>query len=426
MAQSSANPNPTVRLRRRWLVVGTVVLLGLGCAGAWYFWSQYYLGAAERALGRYDFTTARRHLDQYLRIRPKDERAQLLAIQTSRRSDDHADAERLLTVFEQTFGETDASRREWRLLGVQQGDMLDDERGLQALVERNDPESSLILEALAKGYMNSLRWSQMIGCLDRWLEREPGNAAALVLRGQGRIGLRQLERAAEDYQRAVELAPEYDAARLGLAEIQYRIGHPREAITHYEILRRRQPTHPESALGLARSLFDAAEPDQARQVLDELLTAHPEHGAALVERGNLALRRGQPAEAETFLARAVATAPWDRQAHQYRLLALEALGRGDEARKCQERIGELEARDAEMGRLATRFEHAPDDPDVRCHLGQWFLDNGQKEIGVRWLFAALRSNPRHGPTRAALADYFERSGQPRRAAVFRRGSAAGS
>src|SRR5262245_21685406 len=103
MVQYSANPNTTVRLRRRWLVVGALVLLGLGCAGAWYFWSQYYLGAAERALGRYDFATARRHLDQYLRIRPKDERAQLLAVQASRRSDDNAEAERLLTAFEQAF-----------------------------------------------------------------------------------------------------------------------------------------------------------------------------------------------------------------------------------------------------------------------------------------------------------------------------------
>jgi len=400
-------------------------LLGIALIGGWYFWSQYHLSAAERALGRYDFAAARRQIDQYLRIRPRDERAQLLAAQTARRADDFAGAERLLTAFEQTFGETEASRREWQLLGVQQGDLTDDERGLRALVDRGDAESSLIAEALAKGYKNSLRWSLMLECLNQWLEREPGNAAALVLRGKGRDGLRQFERAREDYQRAVELAPDFVAARLGLGEVAHRLGHTQEAITHYEILRRQQPTNPEGLLGLARGLFDAAELERAREVLDELLTAHPDHGPALVERGSLALRRGQPAEAETFLARAVAVAPWDRDATRYRLLALEALGRSDEARKCQERVRELEALDAEMGQLALRFDHAPDDAAVRYSLGRWYLDNGQQGVGVNWLFAALRSSPRHGPTRAALADYFDRSGQPRRAALFRRGSSAG-
>ena len=61
---------------------------------------------------------------------------------------------------------------------------------------------------------------------------------------------------------------------------------------------------------------------------------------------------------------------------------------------------------------------------VRYELGRWYLRNGQAATGVGWLVMALRADPRHAPTHAALAGYFEGAGQPQRAALHRAAAAA--
>jgi Tfp pilus assembly protein PilF len=410
---------PVSRPRRAAIALGVTGLLALGLGfGGRYAWSQYQLGLAERSLKRYDLAGARRHLERSLGY-GRDPRAQFLAAQTARRLDACGDAERLLAEYELANGATEASKLEWVLLGVQQGDFAGHERPLMALVNQDRPDGPLILEALAKGYMNSLRWDQSVKCSSELLDREPGSVPALVLRGKGLDGMRHTEAALEDFQRAVDAAPDSAGARLSLAAVLYRIGHSREATYHYEVLHQSEPSHAEGLLGLARCRFEGAELDRAEQHLDALLAAQPGHVEGLVERGSLALRRGQPDTAEQYLARAVAEAPWHREAHHLRLFCAEAQGKSDEVASCQARLRELEASDAVLGRLAARFRHAPQDPSLRCELGTWFLRNGQGVLGVRWLFTALRIDPRHVPTHAALADYFEQSGQPRRAAGHR-------
>src|SRR5437868_2732703 len=117
--------------RRTALALAGVLLLGGGggVAGTWYS-ARSHLEAAERALRRYDLDAAQQHLDTCLGRWSGNERAEFLAAQTARRRDACADAERRLTAFEQTYGETEATRLEWVLLGVQQGDLAADERRL--------------------------------------------------------------------------------------------------------------------------------------------------------------------------------------------------------------------------------------------------------------------------------------------------------
>ena len=49
----------------------------------------------------------------------------------------------------------------------------------------------------------------------------------------------------------------------------------------------------------------------------------------------------------------------------------------------------------------------------------WSLRNGQEPEGFAWLTEILRAAPKHAQAHAALADHFERAGQPRRAALHR-------
>jgi tetratricopeptide (TPR) repeat protein len=406
--------------RARLLLGGlTLLAVGLGILTP-YAWSLYHLRAAERALHRYDFGAAREHLEQTLPKWPGNSRALFLAAKTARRLDDCALAERRLGEYEQRRGVTEESRLEWLLLGVQQGDLGGQDSHLESLVQANAPATPLILEALAKGSMHVARWNRMISCLDMLLKREPANVPALILRGKGWQGLHNPERALKDYERAVDLDPASREGRLHVADTLQRLGQVRLAAAHYEHLRQRHPLDPAVLLGLARCRFDSHELDLAQELLNTLLAAEPDHLDALVEQGRLALCRGQAAEAEDMLCRAVALAPWHREAHRLLLSCLRSQGKSARAEKCADRLRELQARDSQLGRLSLQYRNSPRNPSLRFEMAKWAMQNGREQDGLRWLFATLIVDPQHGPAHQALADYFEHNGQPRRGAEHRR------
>jgi tetratricopeptide (TPR) repeat protein len=405
--------------RRAWIVLGGLLLAGgIFVLGA-YGWSRSHLTDARLALQRHDFYEARHHLDRSLRGWPWNADAKLLAARTARCQDAYGDAERFLTEYERVRGETAESRFEWTLLGAQQGDFAGQKQALQKRVERKDLDSVLILEALAKGFYCTHDGQMMLHCLDMVLKVEPENLPALLWRAKGLEALGKLDETLAAYQRASEQVPDSEVARLGLAEALNRLGRPREAIYHFELVRQRHPDNPEALLGLARCRFDAHEPDESARLLDTLLVARPDHVPGLVERGRLAVRRDQPADAERWLSRVTTVAPWHREAHQLLLLCLEAQGRSDEARRVREHIREHDESDMEMVRLGKRFRADPRDPAVRYEIGCWALKNGDEKNGIGWLCTALLADANHGPAHAALADLFERTGQPRRAAWHR-------
>ena len=173
-------------------------------------------------------------MDRCLARWPNDERVLFLAVQVARRSDAYADAERFLALYEKAIGSTEASRLEWVLLGVQQGDFGDAERRLLEAVTRRDQDSLSILEALAKGY-RAARRPEAVPVLKRLLDLDPDHVSALLLRGDMLDTARQTEAAEKDFRRAVDIAPANAAAQSALAGLLSRAGRTREAIYHYEL-----------------------------------------------------------------------------------------------------------------------------------------------------------------------------------------------
>lgn len=412
--------------RRRALAgaIGALAVTGLAVWIGWrVVWPAAFLREVQQALEREDLAAARAGLDRHLARWPGNGRALLLAARVARRSDACADAERFLVGFEQAQGQTDASRLEWALLGVQQGDFGRDEDRLRSYVDRNHPEATVILEALAKGYAVTYRRPEALLALGRLLEGSRGHVDALLLRGKVFESLRKTDEAEADFRQAVDRAPGNPLTHAALAGVLNHRGYTREAIYHFMWAQRSGPGDPATVLGLARAYADAAQLDEADRQLDALLTGEPDRVDALVERGRSALRRERFGEAETFLARAVRAAPWHRDAHRLRLLALKELGRSEAVHSCEARLAELEAEDGVGGRLKLRARDAPTDTGVRWDLWQWARRNGEEEEGFAWLTEILRADPRDTRAHTALADYFERAGQPRRAALHREAAA---
>jgi tetratricopeptide (TPR) repeat protein len=405
-------PRPLARHPRRVALALALVLLGAGAAAV-LLGARYQLDAARRALDHYDFQQAQNHLDLYLMVHFRSAGGHLLAARAARRRDACDEAESHLAACLRLEGMTEATALERLLLTAQQGDLADMEGLLKAHTSPGDPEAVLVLEALAKGYANRFWEADELACLNELLDRQPRHPQALLMRArlwEGRVLKGETERATgalRDYEQAVELNPTFES-RLGLAGALYRVGRPRDALSEYDRLRRDRADDPEVLLGLARCRYSLHEVDEARRLLDALLERHPDHA-------------GELADAEAWLSRAAAAAPpYDCEPQRLLAQCLEVAGRDEEARRCLDVLREREANALRVDRNILRANRDPHDVALRYDIARDLMRLGREQDGVAALFLVLEQEPGHRPAHTALADYFERTGRPDRAARHRR------
>jgi len=407
------------------LLTVLLVTLGAAAAGAWR-WARHQLRAAEASLDRYDFDEAQRHLDLCLLVPGRGNAVRLLAARTARRRGAYDEAEARLADCLRREEMTREATLERLLLTAQQGELTEVEGLLQGRTGPDDPAAPLVLEALAKGYLNCAWDADALDCLNRLLEREPRHWPALLMRAhlwENRALKGEAEHftdALHDYEKVIELHPSFEA-RLGLANTLYRSGRPWEALSAYESLHAEREADSEVLLGLARCRYSLHDVDAARHWLDVLLEQHPGHAAGLLERGRLALHAGELDEAERWLSRAVATAPpYDGEALRVLCRCLQAAHKDEEADRCAARLGEREAEVVRVDRHVLQVNRDPHNVALRYEVAQELMRLGRERDGLAALFLVLEQEPRHGPAHAALADYLERTGQPARAARHRR------
>jgi Tfp pilus assembly protein PilF len=430
MRAKSCQPAPRWHRRAAFSLLLLAVVVGLGYAvvviGREVRAESYYR-AAERELEQADHTQRRTHLEQArehlarcLEIWPDSGRVHYLAAQAARRLGDSKEAAQHLRRAEQASWVEEAVDLERTLLRAQQGELPSVERPLMGLLQENRPENALVLETLAQAYLEAYQLPSAIDCLNRWLEMQPENTQALLWRAQAWFLVGRYEDARADYRRVVELDPDEGEAQLKLAELLLADRQADEALEHFSRLRERDPANARVLVGIAGCHCELGQPDQAVEILDEVLVHEPDNAAALAERGRLALEANQPKEAERWLRRAVAETPFERDRLYLLFRALKAQKRSTEAQEYMARVERIDADRGRLEQLKKSMLVSPHDVAVRCEIGAILVRNGQGQEGRRWLESALKENPGDGPSHAALADYFQQTGDPRLAAYHRR------
>jgi tetratricopeptide (TPR) repeat protein len=399
--------------RRRWfLALGALILAGVS-AGLFglHWWTRHQLRAAKDLLAGLRFEEAGRLLDGYLRIRPSDAEAHLLAAEAKRRAGDPEAAEYDLNEVDRLRGQTPASSLERFLLRAERGALGNKESWLRARLEKGDADPIVLLEALTQNYESVWRLDDALLCLDDLLKERPFHPRALVWRAQIWLRLEKWDAALEDARRAVEIRPDSLEARLIWAEANEHAGQAEEAVREYGWLYERGQKSPDVVLGLGRCWQDLGRFAEARQVLDAFLADQPERADVLIERGRLAIREGGTAPAEPFFRRAVVAAPNNLDANRFLLRCLEkAGGNTEESARVDGRLRHLEIRDGRIAQLRSEVLAAPDETEPRYRVGMILLQSGREE-GLEWLASVLNLDPRHELARAALSAYYQRTGR---------------
>jgi tetratricopeptide (TPR) repeat protein len=419
----------------------------------WVWGTGYQLRAAEQALAQRDFLAAETHIARCLEAQPNKPEMQFLAARIKRRSifpilpggadgpgacltagsvrydGSYDDVLHHLALYAKLGGLTELLNLEQNLLRAQSGegtlivqtggDLMTVEQVLQTWVQDDHPDTPLILEALIKGYLQSYRLADALKCLKVWLKRQDDIQARLwrawILErlGDSAGGLKE-------YQQVLAQNPEHNKVRQRVAEILLRLSGPAEAVKQFELLRQRQVSNPALLVGLAQCRKALGAPEEAQQLLDALLAEHAEYVPGLIERGKLALDKQQEEEAEHFFRDAVRLAPHDALATYNLYLCLLRRGKKEEARDLAAKRAQIEKDMSRMDQLSREVAISPHEASLRYEAGTILLRNGLKEDGRRWLLSALREDPAHGPTHAALAELYEKEGNGPLAAFHRR------
>ena len=413
LADESAKPCGCAWQRHRWfLALAILILAGVG-GGVFglQWWARHQLRTAKDQLAELRFEEAGRTLDDYLRIRPSDAEAHLLAAQAKRRAGDAEAAVYHLNEFDRRQGHTPASSLERVLLLAERGALGDKESQLRERLEKGTADPIVLLEALTRNYQSLGRVDDAVLCIGDLLRERPSHPRALVWRAQIWLRLGKWDDAVEDAGRAVEIRPNSVEARLIWAQANENVGRAEKAVLEYGWLRERGQNSPEVILGLGRCWQDLARFGEARKVLDAFLTEQPARADVLVERGRLALREEGTTPAETYFQRAVIADPNNLDANRFLLLCLEETGgNAKESAQVDGRLRQLEIRDGQIARLRSEIQAAPNNTELRYRIGMLLVQSGREE-GLEWLATVLELDPRHQPARAAVAAYYQRTGR---------------
>jgi len=301
------------------------------------------------------------------------------------------------------------------------GDLDRVEAYLQDQVRKDPQHVLLILEALAQGYLRVARITAALHCVEECLAREPDNIQALDLRSRIYLQGGDWPQAVPDLRRVVELDPQRFEARWWLAVALVKIGHYEEAVQHLEILRQRRAEDVEILVQLAICRHHMGWDQEAHALLNTVLARHPNHGLALLTRGQMEQMNGRLAEAEPWLRQAARALPYDYQAHWTLRECLRQQGKTEEAEVEEVYANQLKDRWARLKEITLHLtSQRSNDPTLHWELGKLMLELGITEMGKNWLVSALRLDEHCVPALTALADYYEKQGDDATAEEYRR------
>ncbi|TRC83290.1 YaiO family outer membrane beta-barrel protein [Mesorhizobium sp. WSM4310] len=155
-------------------------------------------------------------------------------------------------------------------------------------------------------------FDEAVDLLRRALALKPDNADALVQLGFAELGRNDLAAAHDAFSKALSLAPAYQDASFGLAEIEFRSGNLDAALPLAESVARAQPGNTDAAAlveNIRKAMQAAGGEARKASVAAPRAKPRPDPVAGLMEQGRRLRTAGKLPEAEKVYRRALGLAP---------------------------------------------------------------------------------------------------------------------
>ncbi|MFM7152406.1 MAG: tetratricopeptide repeat protein [Gemmataceae bacterium] len=413
----SISPPASGAFRR---IAAWLFLSFLACGSALGLWHLHRLRQEKaqwleinRALTRHDLQAASSLLVPFLHDHPNQAEALFLKARIARRLGKYVEAEKNLESCQRVTGVTPQTRLEWDLLRIQQGELGEVHSRLRRTISPEHPDSLLVLEALARGYLRSDRLGDALEACALWITRDPEHPWPYLWRGGVYERLGNFHEALSQYQKALEKAGDDRDVILALGAVYSRGRQPLEAVGYYERLLARDPDDSDALFGLASCRLELGQPQEALVYLDRALRLVPDHPRGAYLRGKISLDQRDPAGAEKWLREAIRINPDDAEALYQLTLALRSQGKREEAESLGLRLESLRKDIARLNEVIRSIVAEPEKMSHRLEAGDLAFRLGRDEEGVRWLQSALQISGDHRPVHLALANHYQRKGDPR-------------
>ena len=149
------------------------------------------------------------------------------------------------------------------------------------------------------------RWDEAIAAAETARRMAPASADAYEVLGRIYLGRKDVARAQEMYARAIEVKPDFTAARLALGQLYDFKRQPEAALREYEAALQADPRSQPAVVAKVNALTRAGRHDEAVTFVQGLMKRQGETAPLLTMLGNVYLAKGQTAKAATEYRRAV-------------------------------------------------------------------------------------------------------------------------
>ena len=229
--------------------------------------------------------------------------------------------------------------------------------------EKENPSDAKPKLLLGMSYYAAAQYAQAIPYMKFAVSTAPGNLELRTTLAQSCLWAAQYPCVLEQYKEILQIDPNSAQADMLAGEASDGLGNTAQAIENFREAEKVSPHTPEVHFGLGYLLWKQHHYDEAKAELEQELQDNPNQAQALTYLGDIAIKNGDTANAQTYLSRALA-----QPGAAIRLAYMDS--------------GILNASQGRNQEAQSDFEHAihidPKEPDAHWRLARLYQAMGKK------------------------------------------------
>jgi predicted Zn-dependent protease len=317
--------------------------------------------------------------------------------------------EHLQRAFDLRFPFERLQREEWMAM-AQSGQMRDAEPHLRELLQNPGEDGQEICESYVSGYFRNRQVWKAMPIVDAWQADFPDDPLPYSIRG-GRF--RELEKwpeAIAEYKKALELTPEDTHIRLQLAICLKAAVKFDDAEVEFRQCLKETPQDKSLLAEWGDLLLSIGKTSEATAVFEQLLAADPKNPDARSALGGILLKNGKAIDAVAMLKPLYSERPYDMKVQYAYASALQAAGNSEMASVIFNQVATAETQLRRKRKLMEELDPSASQVDQRFEIAMIAMNHESPDEGIRWLMSVIDLDPGYAPAYAALADYYQKTG----------------